>query len=84
MKILQNSSRADRNRNNFSSSRPTVEEAFQQDLNTRFKMPSINENSDYDGPFKHKKAMIVGSRVYSRRSNKRNSEPTSVLKVQSL
>lgn len=82
MKILQNSSRANRNKNTFNSSRPTVEEAFQQDLNTRYKMPSIiSEASDYDGPFKHKKAMIVGSRVYSRRSNHRNTEPTSVLKV---
>ena len=74
MKILQNSSRANRNKNTFNSSRPTVEEAFQQDLNTRYKMPSIiNEASDYDGPFKHKKAMIVGSRVYSRRSNHSNT-----------
>jgi hypothetical protein len=68
MNILQNSSRLNRNKNPFNSSRPTVEEAFQQDLNTRFKMPSINEASDYEGPFKHKKALIVGSRVYSRRS----------------
>jgi hypothetical protein len=81
MKILQNSSRANRNKNTFNSSRPTVEEAFQEDLNTRYKMPSINEASDYDGPFKHKKAMIVGSRIYSRRSSHRNTEPTSVLKV---
>ena len=35
-----------------------MEEAFQQDLNTRYKMPSINEASDYDGPFKHKKAIL--------------------------
>lgn len=68
MNIIQNSSRIKRNKNMFNSSRPSVEEAFQQEFNTRFKMPSINESSDYEGPFKHKKALIVGSRVYSRRS----------------